>query len=61
MAVTGSSMARRISSGVTTVVLGIPDISSRPRISAAVSLRVSAADPTTILVCSAVGSPMAMP
>ena len=58
---TTSSIAKRISSGVSITVLGSPVIRSRPRTSACVSSCVGSADPIAILISSAVRSPMAMP
>ena len=57
IALTGSSIALRISSAVTTIVLGSPETRSRPRISACGSSRRGNADPTAILMSSAVRSP----
>ena len=61
MAVTGSSMAARTSSGDSTTVLGSPLIRSRPRTSACISPGIGSADPMAILISSAVRSPMAIP
>jgi hypothetical protein len=61
MADTGSSMARRTSSGERMIVLGRPLMRSRPRTSALISSRTADADPMAILMSSAVRSPMAMP
>ena len=57
IACTGSSMARRISSAVTTMVRGKPLTKSRPRISACGSSGSGKADPIAILISSAVRSP----
>ena len=56
-ALTGSSIARRISSAVTTTVRGRPVTRSRPRISACGSSGVGKAEPMAILISSAVRSP----
>src|SRR5262249_13819429 len=53
----GSSMARRISSAEITMVFGSPLTRSRPRISALGSSAEGYADPSAILISSAVRSP----
>ncbi len=57
IALTGSSTARRISAAETTMVLGSPETRSRPRISACGSSGTGNAEPTAILIPSAVRSP----
>ena len=57
MEVTGTSMALRISSLATTMVLGRPETRSRPRISACGSSGIGNAEPINILISSAVRSP----
>ena len=57
IALTGSSIARRISSAVTTTVRGRPVTRSRPRISACGSSGLGNAEPIAILISSAVRSP----
>ena len=57
MALTGSSMALRISSALTTIVFGRPETRSRPRISACGSSGIGNAEPIAILISSAVRSP----
>ena len=59
MADTGSSMASRISSVEMTIVLGRPVTRSRPRISACSSSLSGQAEPSAILISSAVRSPSA--
>src|SRR3954471_20499461 len=54
---TGSSIALRISSELTTMVFGRPVTRSRPRISACGSSGAGNADPIAILISSAVRSP----
>ena len=57
----GSSIASRISSGVSTTVLGMPLMRSRPRTSALYSSSVGNTEPMASLTSSAVRSPMASP
>ena len=57
IALTGSSIALRISSALTTIVLGRPLTRSRPRISACGSSGIGNAEPIAILISSAVRSP----
>jgi hypothetical protein len=58
IALTGSWSASRISSLVITVLRGRPEIMSRPRASIDVSSPTGAADPISILIRSAVCSPI---
>src|SRR5581483_10064682 len=55
---TESASASRISSSVTTMVFGMPSIRFRPLISIVNSSSSGAAEPTSILICSAVRSPI---
>ncbi|CAB5157188.1 unannotated protein [freshwater metagenome] len=57
IALTGSSIALRISAAETTIVLGRPVAKSRPRISASFSPASGYAEPIAILISSAVRSP----
>ena len=57
IAPTGSSIALRISSAVTTIVFGRPLTRSRPRISACGSSGLGKAEPISTLISSAVRSP----
>ena len=57
---TGSSSAWRTSSEERTTVFGRPVSMSRPRTSACTSSLSWNAEPTSILMCSAICSPMSM-
>ena len=61
IALTGSSIASRTSSGDEDHVLGRPLMRSRPRTSAFTSSCTGHAEPMATLISSAVRSPIAMP
>ena len=58
MVATGSARASRISSSVIERFLGTPSTRSRPLMSMRISSFSGKAEPTSILICSAVRSPI---